>query len=284
MKFFDLRLRPPMAGFLNMILYTLDQRRNDRTRMHGFEPAPSAMALSMDMLLEEMEQGGVAMGMVVGRHSGQLGSITNDDVKAVVDAYPDRFVGAASIDPLERNEALENIDRCMANGFKAVNLEPASYDVAMMVDDSRLYPIYAHCENQGIVIMIMAGGTIGSDLSYTYPVHLDRMAGDFPKLKIIVTHGGWPWVHQVLHIAYRRPNLYVSPDQYLANMPGMRDYISAADGFLADRFLYGSSYPFTPVKDYAKWYRGLPLKPENMVKTGYANAVALFGLDTNRFK
>ena len=37
-------------------------------------------------------------------------------------------------------------------------------------------------------------------------------------MKIVVSHGGWPWVHQMLHIAFRRPNVYLSPDQYLAQM------------------------------------------------------------------
>jgi predicted TIM-barrel fold metal-dependent hydrolase len=86
----------------------------------------------------------------------------------------------------------------------------------------------------------------------------------------------------VLHIAFRRPNIYLSPDQYLANMPGMDDYVRAADGFLADRFLYASSYPFTPVKDYAAWFKALPIRPESMEKVLWRNAAALLKLDFPR--
>jgi predicted TIM-barrel fold metal-dependent hydrolase len=152
----------------------------------------------------------------------------------------------------------------------------------MMADDRRLYPIYAQCEDAGVPVIIMAGGSAGPDLGYTEPTHLDRVAGDFPNLKIVVSHGGWPWVHQMLHIAFRRPNIHLSPDQYLANMAGMDDYVRAAGSYLADRFLYASSYPFTPVADYAAWFRRLPIGPEAMEKILFRNAAKLLRIDLGK--
>jgi predicted TIM-barrel fold metal-dependent hydrolase len=278
MTIIDFRVRPPVGGFLRMAVYTEAPRRDRITRIHGFEPAPSAVSQSMPALLGEMDRGGVTMGVIIGRNSGRLGAIDNGEILDIVRAYPKRFVGVASIDPSERRAAIEQIAAAMAAGFRAVNIEPGSYAIPMLVDDRRLYPIYAHCEDHSVPVVIMAGGSAGPDLGYTAPEHLDRVAADFPDLKIVVSHGGWPWVHQVLHIAFRRPNIYLSPDQYLANMPGMDDYVKAADGFLADRFLYASSYPFTPVKDYADWFRKLPIRPKSMEKILYRNAAALLGI------
>ncbi|NIQ95833.1 MAG: amidohydrolase family protein, partial [Desulfuromonadales bacterium] len=102
---------------------------------------------------------------------------------------------------------------------------------------------------------------------------------DFPDLKVVLTHGGWPWVSQALHLAIRRPNLYLSPDMYLANMPGMDDYLKAANGFLADRFIFASSYPFCPAAGYAAWYRTLPLSDAAREKTMCRNAARLLGLE-----
>jgi uncharacterized protein len=279
MTIIDFRVRPPVGGFLKMAVYAEAPRRNRITRIHGFEPAASAEAQSMPMLLDEMDRGGVTMGVIIGRNSGRLGSIDNQEILDIVRAHPKRFVGVASIDPADRRAAVAQVTTAMANGFRAVNIEPGSYAVPMQVDDRRLYPIYAHCEDRQIPVVIMAGGSAGPDLSYTAPKHLDRVAADFPDLRIVVSHGGWPWVHQVLHIAFRRPNVYLSPDQYLANMPGMDDYVKAADGFLADRFLYASSYPFTPVRDYADWFRKLPIRPESMEKILYRNAAALLRIN-----
>jgi predicted TIM-barrel fold metal-dependent hydrolase len=279
MTIIDFRVRPPAGGFLKMAVYAEAPRRNRTTRIHGFEPAASAEAQSMRMLLDEMDSGGVTMGVIIGRNSGRLGSIDNQEILDIVRAHPKRFIGVASIFPADRRAAVAQITTAMSNGFRAVNIEPGSYAMPMLVDDRRLYPIYAHCEDRQIPVVIMAGGSAGPDLSYTVPEHLDRVAADFPDLRIVVSHGGWPWVHQVLHIAFRRPNVYLSPDQYLANMPGMDDYVKAADGFLADRFLYASSYPFTPVRDYADWFRKLPIRPESMEKILYRNAAALLRIN-----
>ena len=279
MTIIDFRLRPPIAGFLQMALFTEVERRDGITRIHGFEPAPSVREKSMELLLREMDDAGVTTGLVIGRHSGRYGSISNDDVAGIVKAYPGRFVGAASIDPSNRAKASQQITNAIRDGFRAINIEPGSYPVPMMADDRKLYPIYAQCEDAGVPVIVMAGGSAGPDLSYTEPVHIDRVAGDFPDLKIVVSHGGWPWVHQILHIAFRRPNIYLSPDQYLANMAGMDDYVRAAGSYLADRFLYASSYPFTPVADYAAWFKKLPIGPEAMDKILFRNAASLLRID-----
>jgi predicted TIM-barrel fold metal-dependent hydrolase len=143
----------------------------------------------------------------------------------------------------------------------------------MAIDDRRLYPIYAHCEDKTVPVIILAGGNAGPDIGYTVPIALDRALADFPKLKVVAAHGGWPWVNQVLHVAFRRPNLYLSPDMYFVNMPGMDDYLKAANGFLAERFIYASSFPLCPAKGCMEWFNTLPLKPENKERILSCNAL-----------
>jgi predicted TIM-barrel fold metal-dependent hydrolase len=278
MAVIDFRLRPPVKGFLEMVMYAAAERRDRITRQHGMEPAPSAQAQSMDQLLAEMREGGVTCGVVMGRCSGLYGSVSNQDVADIVRAWPGRFVGIGSIDPRDRRRAMAQIDEALALGLKGINLEPGAYAEPLYADDRRLYPIYAYCEDKGIPVTIMAGGSAGPDLSYTFPVHVDRVAGDFPRLRIAITHGGWPWVHEMLHIAFRRPNVYLSPDQYLCNMPGMEAWIQAANGFLADRFLYASSYPFIGVSAYAQWFRALPIRRELLDDLMGRNAQRFLGL------
>jgi predicted TIM-barrel fold metal-dependent hydrolase len=278
MPIIDFRLRPPLKGYLDLIMYAGAERRDRLTRQHGMGPAESAQKQSMDLLLEEMDESGVTTGVVMGRFSGAYGSVSNQDVADIVKAYPGRFVGVGSVNPANRRNAIRQIDEALALGLKGINLEPGAYPEPMYTDDRRLYPIYAYCEDHNVPVTVMAGGSAGPDLSYTFPVHLDRVAGDFPDLRIAVTHGGWPWVHEILHVAYRRTNLYVSPDQYLCNMPGADDYLRAANGFLSERFLYGSSYPFIGVKRYAEWFRTLPIKPELLEGILYRNAARFLGL------
>lgn len=278
MTVIDFRLRPPVKGFLEMVMYASAERRDRITRQHGMEPVASAQAQSMDQLLAEMQEAGVGCGVVMGRFSGLYGSVSNQDVADIVRAWPGRFIGVGSIDPRDRRKAIAQIDEALALGLKGINLEPGAYAEPLYADDRRLYPIYAYCEDKGIPVTIMAGGSAGPDLSYTYPVHIDRVAGDFPQLRMAITHGGWPWVHEMLHIAFRRPNVYLSPDQYLCNMPGMEAWIQAANGFLADRFLYASSYPFLGVKAYAQWFRSLPIRRDLLDDLMGGNAQRFLGL------
>ena len=202
MPIIDFRLRPPLKGFLDTIMYANSARRDEATRRHGMEPAPSAQQQSIELLLEEMDAAGVTLGVVMGRYSGMYGSVSNRDIADIVQTYRGRFVGVGSLDPSNRRKAIAQIDETVELGLKGINLEPGAYATPMYADDRRLYPLYAHCEDRAIPVVVMAGGSAGPDLSYTDPVHVDRVAGDFPGLKLAVSHGGWPWVQQILHVAY----------------------------------------------------------------------------------
>ena len=274
----DFRLRPPVGGFLDTLMYSAGERRDGFTRTVGFEPSPAAQKQSMDLLLREMDAAKIDRGVVVGRLAGVLGSVSNEDVRAIVAAHPGRFIGAASIDPTNRRRACGTIDQAVKDGFKLINIEPGSYPVPMHADDRRLYPIYAHCEDAGVPVIMMVGGTAGPDLSYSDPIRTDRVLADFPGLNVVVAHGGWPWVNEILHLGFRRQNLWLSPDMYFSRMPGWEEYVKAADGFLSDRMLYASSFPFCPVQGYKEWFEQLPLKPENRAKVMGDNARLLLGL------
>jgi hypothetical protein len=278
MKVIDFRIRPPYKGFLDTLMYSEPERRDRFTRQLGLTPSQAAAEKSCDLLIKEMDDAGIDMGVVVGRKSGFLGSVSNDDVMGFVNAYPGRFAAVASVDITNRKIAVREIDDAVVAGFKAINIEPGAQAVPMAADDRRLYPIYAHCEDKSIPVMILAGGNAGPDIESTVPVSLDRVLSDFPKMKVVAAHGGWPWVHQVLHIAFRRPNLYLSPDMYFVNMPGMDDYLKAADGFLAERFIYGSSFPLCPVKGYLDWFNKLPMKPENKERVLSRNALEFLNM------
>lgn len=278
MKIIDYRVRPPLRGFLSMVMYTNGPRRDRFTRQLGLAPAPSAVERSMPLLLAEMQAAGVVHGAVMARYSGFLGSCSNEDVAAIAAEYPGLFSAIAAIDPTDRKRAIRQIDAALAIGFRGVTIEPGAYPVPLYADDRTLYPIYAHLEDRDVPTTIMTGGNAGPDLSYSNPIQLDRVAADFPSLRIVVSHGNWPWVSEILHVAFRRANVYVSPDMYLYNMPGMDDYLKAADGFLADRFVFATAYPLVPLKEYAQWFVKLPLKPENMEKCVYRNAASLLGI------
>lgn len=274
----DFRIRPPFKSFLATAMYRGHERRDRITRQIGFEPSPAATSLSVESLIAEMNEARIDTGVVVGRISGALGNVDNADILEVCAAHPGRFLPIAGIAPLPRKTASSELDKLIAAGFRGVAIEPGGLPEPMHYDDRRLYPFYAQCEDRGTLLVVMGGGNAGPDVSFTAPEHLDRVLGDFPALRIVSAHGNWPWVHQILHVAFRRPNLFLAPDYLMVNLPGMDDYVRAADSYLADQIVFASAFPFAPVKAYADWFRSLPIRPANLEKVMGATAQRLLQL------
>ena len=266
MRTIDFRVRPPFKSFLATAMYLGNERRDRITRQIGFEPSSAATSLSIDKLLLEMDEACVDAGVVVGRVSGALGNVDNADILELCATYPKRFLPIAGIAPWPRKPASVEMEQILSAGFRGVAIEPGGLPEPMHYDDRRLYPFYAQCEDRRVLLVVMGGGNAGPDVSFTAPEHLDRVLADFPALNIVSAHGNWPWVHQILHVAFRRPNLYLAPDYLMVNLPGMDDYVRAADSFLADQILFASAFPFAPVKGYAEWFRSLPIRAKNLDK------------------
>jgi len=124
----------------------------------------------------------------------------------------------------------------------------------------------------------MGGGNAGPDISCSDQIHVDRVAAAFPRLRIVATHGGWPFAQQIIGVAIRRPNVYVSPDMYLIDDSGCADYIAAANSHMQDQFLFATSYPFTPLKQYVDAFLTLLWRPQVLEKLLYRNAQSVLAL------
>jgi len=279
MRVIDFRLRPPMGGFLDMVMYANIERSAAMAGKLGLRLAPSALSRSIDTLLDEMDQARVEKAVVPARVSPVLGTVENDDVADIAGRYPDRFIGFAAVDPTIWKNAIAEIKRMREKGLKGVVIEPGLLANPMHIDDARIYPVYAFCEERDIPVLLMAGGNAGPDCTYTSPEHVDRVARDFPTLKLISGHGNWPWASQIIHICYRRPNIYLSPDMYLYNgMPGWREYIDAANGFMSERFLFATAYPVMPLQGTIDSFLALGVKESVIDRVMYANAANLLGI------
>jgi hypothetical protein len=277
----DFRLRPPAKGFLDMYLYRNKERTLGMTRQIGLRPAPSVVSESMAQCLAEMDAAGIGVGVALGRQSSEttrIARVSNDDVADLVRAHPGRFVGIASVDLADTQGAPEELQRAIRHlGLKGLSVEPGMVEPSMYADDPRLYPLYQHCVDLDVPVILMSGGNAGPDVSYSLPVALDRIARDFPRLAIVAAHGGWPWVVPTLHVAFRRPNVYVSPDMYLL-LPGALDYVQAANTYLQDRFLFGSAYPAASLVDYVDAFAKLPFEANVLPKICRENAARLLRL------
>ena len=245
----DLRARPPAGEFLQQRMFTSPGAMAAKLRRRGYEIPPSVKQRSLPLFFEEMTRAGVETAVLAARAPNDLiGGTSNESVAELVRAHPDRFLGIGSL-RLTPADAEVDLDTCQELGFIGVAVEPGMADPPMHADDPDLYPIYEQIDATGLPVFV-TGGDANPDISYAFPAALDRVARDFPNLEVVSVHGGWPFVTETLGVAWRRPNFWVMPDLYWANLPGRDDYTLAANGFLMDRMLFATSYPAVNVEQY----------------------------------
>lgn len=283
MKVIDFRVRPPLKSFLRCGFYTDVGNPFD---WHSPEPA-SVKEKSFPKLREEMKQAGIVGAVVWGRTTHDPNkSTTNDDVAAIVKEHKDVFVagfGGICPQPGKLRETLDEIERCVKTlGMKGITLEPSlGMRPLRNADDPILYPIYECLEELGVILAltISRGSPPEQTLRHSNPEAVDRVAGDFPKLKIVISHSFWPWVEQSCGLAFRRHNVYLHPDLYGMAMPGYLEWVEAANSHLQDRMLFGTAYPYLGVKEMVDSYMKLPYRDAVREKIMYKNAARLLGLD-----
>ena len=274
----DFRLRPPFSNFLEGFLYADLNYMANFSGNFGMPVPPSAKVRNLDLCLFEMDEAGVAQGVVPGR---KYFGMDNADLNWLMEKYPNRFLCLAGVDPnLGTDAAMYEIETYAINGKCAgVVVEPGLCKDPMGVMDPRMLPVYEKCQENNIPLLISFGGLTQINLRYMDPIEFDNLAATFPKLKVAMAHGGWPWVNEVCWIALKRPGVYLSPDLYTFGGPGTADYVAAMNQMIPKKFLYGSAYPIAPMKDAAEYYlEKLGLKEEVLPLVMYENAKTFLGI------
>lgn len=229
-------------------------RRVGAKEISHFERATDAAGF-----LAEMDGANIAVAIMVARSVPGV-RVGNDELGAVAKAAPDRLIGIASIDPIElgRDAALAEARRAVTDlGMRGINLDAGFYATPLKADDDRLMPFYELCQELDVPAFVMSGPTT-PNLADNDPLAVDHVAKTFPKLPIVCCHGFYPNVREIVTVAFRNENVYVSPDMYTF-APGGSLYVEAANGFMRDQFLFGSSFPFRPMKQGVEDFGALGL-------------------------
>lgn len=236
-----------------------------------------ARSLTPQGFVDEVREAGLSKAVVVGRHTPSQ-HLPNDLIHEITHPH-EELLGIASIDPTLQGveAAIGEIDRAIDQlGLAGIDLEPGFAEPARHPDDPLYFPIYEHLSQRGIPLFLMSGPTT-PDPAFNDPGRLAAVARAFPELRIVCYHGYWPNVHQLLGVAFRYENILAVPDMYLF-LPGSEAFVAAANGYLGDQLLFGSSYPFRPIGQSIEDFQALGFKDSVLDKLLYGNAARLFGL------
>ena len=194
--------------------------------------------------------------------------IANEDVAAFCRAQGPRFMGFAGVDPHKGMTAIRELEHAVAVlGLRGLNLQ--CFEHRLAINDRKLYPLYAKCIELDIPVNIHASINFSTDtlMDYGHPRALDEVMVHFPELRVCASPPGWPWVQELIGVAWRHANVSIGlvavrPKVLGIANSGYEPLLQYGNTLLRDRIIFGSAYPMMPVDQALQEIDALPLKPE----------------------
>jgi hypothetical protein len=210
-------------------------------------------------------------------------AITNDDVAAFCREHGPRFIGFAGVDP-HKADAVRELERAVLElGLRGLNIQ--CFEHLVNADDRLLYPLYEKCLQLDIPVNVHCGVNFSrpAPMVHGRPENLDRVLVDFPSLRVCASPPGWPWVNELIAVAMRHPTLYIGlvairPKLVSTAGSGYEPLLQYGRTLLADRIIFGSSFPLVPVERSVEEIRALPLPTEVRDKWLGINAAVFLNL------
>ena len=204
--------------------------------------------------------------------------IANEDVAAFCAAHGERYIGFAGVDPHKGMDAVREFERAVRElGLRGLNLQ--CFEHRLAINDKRLYPLYAKCVELDVPVNIHCGMNFSTrtEMSYGHPSGLDEVLMHFPELRACASPPGWPWINELLAVAWRHPNLWIGmvairPKLLATPNSGYEPLLQYGKTLLKSRLLFGSGFPMMPVERSIGEIEALPIDDETRHRWLYANA------------
>ena len=278
MKVIDFRFRPntkeTLSGIANSKMFKGLCASIDFSKM---------LPQTLQEVVDDLDKYNVETAVITGRDcETTYGSKSNNNsVIDFIKEYPGKFVGFYGLDPHKSMRAIRDLNHAVEElGFKGAAIDP--YLARIYVNDAKYYPFYAKCCELDVPVIITTGPATlvpNAVIDHVAPRYIDFVARDFPELKLIISHGGYPWVNEMIFVVQRNQNVYMEMSEY-EMFPQSESYIQAANTVISDKILYASAHPFQDFKETLQVYEKLAFTDDVREKIMYKNAAnLLFGLD-----
>jgi predicted TIM-barrel fold metal-dependent hydrolase len=272
---------------------------DERIKAYGEERLAGAGAPSLvstvDELLSAMTEadvertGLVAFSAADGR-TGEECFVTADELAPLLERYAPSFFGLVGLNPLLPFENERYAPRYLTHavhdlGFKAAHV--ALHWFGLAPNDKRLYAIYDTCIALDVPVVLtlgMAPPRVGAR-SVAEPHLLDPVIGDFPDLRIVGQHVGFPWERETVYLARNNGDFSV-----LADSPSPEHWPADLVAFIrqgrfpkydagSDQAMWGSNYPFQRPAASRAALQAIGFADEMLGQLLRDNAIRIFSLE-----
>ncbi len=257
---------------------TFWQKKTDRPELESY-------AADAVKLLRRMDSDGVERVGLINYVSPDLMGFTdevNDWMLQYVSPDPARLIAFGSVNPRFTPDVGDAVQRIIDAGVRALKVHPPHqlFRANAYLDSlPRLAELYDRAERAGIPVTIHTGTSVfpGARSRFGDPMDVDDVAVDFPKLTILLAHGGRPlWMDAAFFIVRRHANVYlelsgIPPAKLLEYFPRLEE--------IADKTIWGTDWPSPGVVSMRKnidQFLSVPLGDDARRKILYENAVRVF--------
>ena len=196
---------------------------------------------------------------------------TNGFMMQQIAPYPDRMYLECMVGPIIRrgvDNAIWELEY-MVNECNAKLCKVYAPEDLGALDDKRLWPFYEKAQELDISLTVHTGMSyvVPQPNSHTLPGTLDQVLLDFPDLRIIAYHMGWPNTEELIGLAGKHKNLYLSMSGIIgwyARSPyrGYHAIGTALQWVDPSKIVMGLDLPFDDMKRVVDWVRNLQIPEE----------------------
>ena len=223
------------------------------------DPGRDRYAREPRLFLEYLDRCGVERAVLVNYVAPEVIGYTekaNEFVAEYVREDPDRLIATGGIAPQHPHPDREVRRLVEKLGIRAIKIHPPHqlFRPNAYADGElpALRGMYATLEELGVPVIFHTGTSVfpGARNKFADPMLVEDVAVDFPKLPIVLAHGGRPlWTQTAVFLTRRFPNVWlelssVPPDRLLDYFPTLPK--------LVDKVLFGSDWPGPGVPDIAR--------------------------------
>lgn len=227
-----------------------------------------ARGVGGDEVIAGMDRAGIDLAVCAG---------DNASVVDAVQRHGGRLFGQYHADPRRIMTAVREIKRhAREYGFVGVRIEPFLYE--RPPTDAIYYPLFAACVEEGLTLQTQVGHTGPLYPSEPgRPIHIDRVALDFPELRIVCGHIGWPWTEEMIAVAWKHANVYIDTSAHVPKHYPER-FVHFLKTFGKDKVLFATDFPLVPFERPLAELEALGLSDDVRGRFLSANARRAFAL------
>jgi predicted TIM-barrel fold metal-dependent hydrolase len=200
-------------------------------------------------------------------------------VEEMLPLTSDRVKFAANVNPHVHYPVADEVQRQLALGAVALKVHPVHG--GFPANDRALYPAYEICQAAGVPIVVHCGTSTfpGAMNQYADPILLDDVLRDFPRLSVVLAHGGrgW-WYDAAAFLALSNEHVWLE----LSGLPPARlptYYARHNWARLTRRMIFGTDWPGIPgIASNAHAVAALCPDPETADLVLAGNATRVYGI------